>query len=232
MSTAGLHVPHVTSTSATGQKVSVLHVPASYAVVHTLTTTAVSILAAWGIEDEDLLYATRLSLKELGANAVKHGPRHTDSMMVVSVQLQAAGQHPGRVVVAVQDTGTGCTKFSPKIGGLEEQFRGLAVLGGYGARVEPVASRAGTTVAAWIPLDPDERARVCPCPCWDHLPLIPRCSALVDQDAGTVVLSQIDQLIVVCRACAEAIAETRLQTLLAAERLAAGDPALAPFGRK
>lgn len=225
---------HFVTTDSAFQ-ISHLCVPAASSIAHTLGQVSGDVLMVWGIRDEELAYAVRMSVRELVGNAVKHGPQISDAMVFVSFHLEVGGLGPDGVTVTVQDQGTGRLVIpQPEDFDEVEEFRGLTVVSGYGARIESIVHPAGHSVMAWIPVASGDRERVCRCLCWGHSAQIPRCRGLVEPDTGTVFIGPCGVPITVCRPCASAIAESCLLPARAtASQAAAHHPVLAaaPGGR-
>lgn len=204
-------------------------VPATGSIAHSLGQVSAVVLRAWGVRDEDLAYAVRMSVRELVGNAVKHGPQIPGAMVFVSFQLEVGGLGPDGVTVTVQDQGTGRLVIpEPEDFDEVEEFRGLTVVSGYGARIESIVHPAGHSVMAWIPVASADRERVCRCLCWGHSAQVPRCRGLVEPDTGTVFIGPCGVTITVCRPCASAIKESCLLPARAtASQAAAHHPVLA-----
>lgn len=192
-------------------RISQLSLPATGSVVHTLGQISADVLAAWGIWDVELVYAVRMSVRELVGNAVKHGPRMPAAMVFVSFHLEVGGLGPDGVTVTVQDQGTGRLVIpEPDNFDEVEEFRGLTVVSGYGARIDSIVHPAGHSVMAWIPVASADRERVCRCLCWGHSARVPRCFGLVEPGTDTVFIGPCGVPVTVCRACASAITESCL----------------------
>ena len=209
-------------------RISRLCLPATGSIAHSLGQVSGDVLAAWGLRDEELAYAVRMSVRELVGNAVKHGPRTAGAMVFVSFQFESDACGPERVTVTVQDQGRGQLAI-PVSEDFEEfeEFRGLVVVSGYGARIESIVHPAGHTVMAWIPVAAADRERVCRCLCWGHQAVAPHCRGLVDPDTGTLFTGPCGIPITVCRACADAITVSCFSAAQAAADDAARLPILA-----
>lgn len=181
-----------------------------------------------------MVYAVRMSVRELVGNAVKHGPQTADAAVFVSFQFEADTLGPDRVTVTVQDQGRGQLAIpEPEDFDEVEEFRGLAVVSGYGARIESIVHPAGHTVAAWIPVAAVDRERVCRCLCWSHQTTAPHCCGLVEPDSGVLFNGPCGVPITVCLACAEAIKVSCVPAARAEADETAAHPVLvaAPGGR-
>jgi anti-sigma regulatory factor (Ser/Thr protein kinase) len=199
-------VPQRTANTGPTFRISHLCLPATGSIAHSLGQVSGDVLAAWGLRDDELAYAVRMSVRELVGNAVKHGPQTPDPVVFVSFQLEADALGPDRITVTVQDQGRGRLATPvPEDFEEAEEFRGLTVVSGYGARIESIVHPAGHTVIAWIPLAAADRERVCRCLCWGHQATAPHCRGLVDPDTGTLFTGQCGMPITVCRECADAI---------------------------
>lgn len=187
-------------------RISHLCLPATERIAHSLGQLSSDVLATWGLEDEELAYAVRMSVRELVGNAVKHGPRTADAMVFVSFQLESDACGPDRVTVTVQDQGCGRLAIpEPEDFEEAEEFRGLVVVSGYGARIDSIVHPAGHTVTVWIPLAAADRERVCRCLCWGHQTAAPYCHGLVEPGTGALFTGPCGVPVTVCRACADAI---------------------------
>ncbi|HEV2347892.1 MAG TPA: ATP-binding protein [Actinocrinis sp.] len=214
-------VPQGTANTDPTFRISHLCVPATESIAHSLGQVSGDILAAWGLRDDELAYAVRMSVRELVGNAVKHGPQSPDPVVFVSFQLGADAFGPDRVTVTVQDQGRGQLAIPvPEDFEEAEEFRGLTVVSGYGARIESIVHPAGHTVMAWIPVAAADRERVCRCLCWGHQAVAPHCRGLVDPDTGTLFTGPCGMPIAVCRACADAITASCFPALAAADEAA------------
>lgn len=185
------------------------NVPANDAIVHGLGPIFRATMASWGIEDEDLIFAALLSLREVGCNAVKHGPTQPNPQIAIFLLLESGLDGPDRIVVTVQDQGTGRIRV-PLVDDMNavEEYRGLALLGGLGMRVEPFVHPDGHSVVSWMPVAPEDRERTCKCLCWDHIDRSPHCDGMVKDGTGTLILDPFGGPVEICRPCAESVAET------------------------
>jgi anti-sigma regulatory factor (Ser/Thr protein kinase) len=186
--------------------------PATGAAVHALGPLSVKVLSRWGLTDPDLQYVVRMCLRELGSNAVRHGPKGPQVTMGVSFQLVRGAAAPHRIIVIVRDEGRGHVRVPHpnEVNEEAEGLRGLSVLCGFGARIDATAHPGGHSVTASIPLDAGERERVCPCACWGHRRGEDSCHFLVERGGGTEVVNVLGLPMTVCRACANAVSMTAL----------------------
>jgi anti-sigma regulatory factor (Ser/Thr protein kinase) len=209
--------PQGLATTDPAFRISHVCLPATDSIAHSLGQVSGDVLAVWGLGDEELAYAVRMSVRELVGNAVKHGPQAADAMVFVSFQLESGACGPDRVTVTVQDQGRGRLVIpEPEDFEQAEEFRGLVVLSGYGARIDSIVHPAGHTVAVWIPLAAADRERVCRCLCWSHQTAAPYCRGLVEPGTGTLFTGPCGVPITVCRACADAITASCLPPARAA----------------
>lgn len=209
MSSLTLEVPAVATPTASGTRCAAFRVPANDAIVHGLGPISRAILASWGIGDEDLIFGALLCLREMGCNAVKHGPAAPNPRIAIFLLLETGLLGPDRVIVTVQDQGDGRIRV-PQVEDMDaaEEYRGLALLCGLGVRVESLVHPAGHTVVSWMPVDSEDRERTCKCLCWDHVDQAPHCDGVVKPRSGTLMLDPFGQPVEVCRPCAESIVET------------------------